>query len=539
MAKLIPTMTIKNSHISWRRCVFTPFRPGINIDFKYYPGNEWDSNAKCWLVPVDVVQFLPLIAEKHGFKINDMSNRPMTPPALLHLPKDLRDYQKKFIELAVHEKSRFNNFEMGLGKSRTAIEVMKFLDSSTTLIVCPANVKLTWGDEFKKWWPEKPLNILDTSKDVFHPGVNICSYEIFERKFEDLSHLDSLILDEAHYIKSGKSKRSKAVKELCEQFPRMIKLALTGTPICDQPIDLFHQLDTFWPGRFGNFFKFREAYCDKEENKYAGSGYTYFGINQERAEELRQRVEFVSSRVTRQQVAHLLPAYDVQLHKIRPKKRLNYKEFLAKVYDTMRDHTNKLDSSILENSDLKIKEAVEITLDAFTNVSHVCVLTHYVATAEKIAAGLQQSDAPVTLITGNVPTGTRHRKIAEARAASKSILVATMHCVVEGIDLTKFTEAIFAELYWQPKTMLQTLGRFSRLNSKEASRSRLLVLEGSLDEAIASTLMAKIKAQNSIIKAGSNEKHLQSALEIEMSDEEFLEQLKFASETRTVENEYY
>jgi len=207
---------------------------------------------------------------------------------------------------------------------------------------------------------------------------------------------------------------------------------------------------------------------------------------------------------------------------------------LEAVKDTnWRAHEAKLDLACTAAGAEKmaaVEQFVEDDLD--TGATHICVLTHLRESAHRLAEQLEKKlSVPVVMLTGELPPRERHKAIAAAKALPSCVLVTTMHAVAEGIDLTVFTRATFAELYWQPKTIIQTLGRFSRLSGKQPSYCRIVVLEASLDEVIASTVLKKIADINKVVRAGQAEANLEDSLVNKQTDEEFLTDLRRAAES--------
>jgi SNF2 family DNA or RNA helicase len=148
----------------------------------------------------------------------------------------------------VRELARRRSFiladDMGLGKSLEALTVFA-VDvlrgwAQSAIVIAPPTLKGNWADEIKKF-TRFPYFILD-STDNFErtktlarymiqtgPKILIVGYEqagIHGYELEGLS-FDVAIYDEAHYIKSPMSKRTKAVLGIKSRRSFM----LTGTPL--------------------------------------------------------------------------------------------------------------------------------------------------------------------------------------------------------------------------------------------------------------------------------------------------------------------
>jgi SNF2 family DNA or RNA helicase len=115
-------------------------------------------------------------------------------------------------------------------------------------------------------------------------------------------------------------------------------------------------------------------------------------------------------------------------------------------------------------------------------------------------------------ITGEDSPESRNALLRQAKEHTKAIVVATMHSIGIGIDLTFCTQALFAELYYRPETVIQAIGRFSRLSGKVPSSVAILCVEGTADEMLAQHLLAKIAAINKVVQPGDSEAKLSDAL---------------------------
>jgi SNF2 family DNA or RNA helicase len=108
---------------------------------------------------------------------------------------------------------------MGLGKTIQAIALINTRLAKPILIVCPAYLKHNWRKELKRWCdlPQWPF---------------VVSYEEFTRTHSILvKSCDTIIFDEAHYLKNMQAKRTKAAHKFIKTIKPTYLLLLTGTPI--------------------------------------------------------------------------------------------------------------------------------------------------------------------------------------------------------------------------------------------------------------------------------------------------------------------
>jgi len=134
---------------------------------------------------------------------------------------------------------------------------------------------------------------------------------------------DLIVCDEAQRIKNQASKQSKCAWQLGDQA--RYKLLLTGTPVCNSPLDLWSQFRFLDPSVFGrSWWAFRAHYAimGGYENKET-LGVRYLG-------ELSKKAHSIASRVRKEEALDL-PEYVTETYycELEPNTR--------KLYDQMRD----------------------------------------------------------------------------------------------------------------------------------------------------------------------------------------------------------
>ncbi len=189
--------------------------------------------------------------------------------------------------------------EMGSGKTGCVINIMRDLFAKKqrirrTLVLSPAVTLYNWQNEFKihSYVPEHKVHVLSKggskgkireflkyamnsdTKVLDGEHIFITNYESMNSKelFDFITEWrpEIIVLDEAHYIKNPKAKRSKAIIKLGDQTPH--KFILTGTPILNSIQDIFN-LFRFLDGgaTFGrNFHVFQHTYMEDENAAWSG-----------------------------------------------------------------------------------------------------------------------------------------------------------------------------------------------------------------------------------------------------------------------------
>lgn len=153
----------------------------------------------------------------------------------------LFDYQQNAVNKAikVYENGgpSFNLFfEMGLGKTITAITIMKNIKHNTILIVCPKSLIEMWAYEMAKNFPD--VTRVSTPDGVYFANKGACFITNYEniRAYPHTLSPDICVFDECHKLKNPKSLTHKCIQRIVR--PRFT-LRLTGTPITKDYMDLY------------------------------------------------------------------------------------------------------------------------------------------------------------------------------------------------------------------------------------------------------------------------------------------------------------
>jgi len=175
-------------------------------------------------------------------------------------------------------------FEVGTGKSRTFLEILKKHINKDkrlppTLIFAPVIALENWKQEILKFTNvhEKRIIILSGPCPKRRHDVNAARIK-FSNRFIAITNYEGIVsskdyfhslldwgpkivvCDESHKIKTHNSKRTKLATQICDKA--MYKYLLSGTPITNSPMDIFAQYRALDGGKtFGrNFFIFRQNY---------------------------------------------------------------------------------------------------------------------------------------------------------------------------------------------------------------------------------------------------------------------------------------
>lgn len=190
--------------------------------------------------------------------------------------EQLRDYQKKGVEIMLSRKHNLNYDDMGLGKTLTTLYVclqrtqVVFEDktfSSKILIVCPGKALYVWQDEIQRWFG------LDS---IIYHGTKSYRKQLMDARIEcpiiittygmlnellGVFKFHSVIADEIHEagLLNHKTKTFKTFKNYARKAQHLY--LLTGTPIRQGVKDCFAPLNLVNPDTFSSYWGFINNYA--------------------------------------------------------------------------------------------------------------------------------------------------------------------------------------------------------------------------------------------------------------------------------------
>ncbi len=160
---------------------------------------------------------------------------------------ELRPFQRAGVAYALKAKRTFLADQMGLGKTVEALAAVQAAGSYPVLVVCPASLKLNWARETRRWLPDRSVEVLEGRSAIgqdlrSEADVTIVNYDVLSKYVGALVErgFQALVLDESHYAKNDKAKRTKLCIRISRGIP--LRLLLSGTPMLNRPEELVAQL---------------------------------------------------------------------------------------------------------------------------------------------------------------------------------------------------------------------------------------------------------------------------------------------------------
>ena len=493
-----------------------PYDPEIIAEVKKLPQRIWDMKKKHWTAPITigVLEF----ADKYKFDVEDSVREKIieltkkstellvqstSTDADINIPSlngTLMPYQKAGVAYAGSVGRCLIADQMGLGKTVEAIASLEYRDAFPAIIVCPASLKENWKREINKWLPHRTVNILSGKGNIANVDVNIVNYDIIGRFVEPIMHLKpmGLVLDESHYVKTSKTKRTEAVRDIAKKVPQSgTVLLLSGTPVTNRPEELVSQLEILGMlSRFGGKWAFLKRYTNAYHNGFGWDTKGASNLN-ELNMKLRQNCYI---RRTKDEVLKELPAKTRNVVHVEPsgKGYAEYRKaesdllaFLAengyRASDTA-EHLRR--TTVLKRlaADAKMESVIE-WIDSFLESCDrkLVVFAHNVAIVDYLSGKYGN-----LRVSGQDSMEDRQHAVDSFQKDPKArVIVLNLQAGGVGLTLTAGSDVCFVQQGWTPGEHDQAEDRCHRIGQQNSVQAWYLIGVNTIDEDIYDLIDAK------------------------------------------------
>lgn len=413
-------------------------------------------------------------------------------------------YQIEGIEFARGRSQVLFADEMGLGKTVEAIGVMNTRpEIGRALVVCPASLRVNWNRELAKFLVSPCVDIDITNYEQLH-------------KLDLTKPYDLAILDEAHYIKNPETQRS----QLCAKIKAETRLALTGTPILNRPIELYNLLKWLKPETFTDGYRNQYAlrYCNKHLRtivfwkrtprgriKIAKRVWDDSGASH--LDELRLKLRNIMIRRLTDEVLPDLPPLRRQLIEIPVsglstdlrKRVMQATAEMDRIAHTYERDVQRMDEqlevawgemgTVLHDLEVaKIPIILPMVEDAIESLGKVVVMCYHRKAIEDLTHALYEHRPAV--IHGSVRDRQELVDRFQTDPACKAF-IGQIQAAGVGLTLTASNLMMFTGRYWSPSTMAQAEKRCHRIGQTKSVLVQHLIMENSLEVRVAQRCIEK------------------------------------------------
>ena len=453
---------------------------------------------------------------------------PIKPPAGLRA--ELRHYQQYGLDwLAFLHRNELGGIladDMGLGKTlQTLALFLHVLDErpdARFMVVAPTSVVANWHREADHFAPGiETCTITETAKRrgtelvdaIGDARIVVTSYALFRLEFDDYRDLDwdVLVLDEAQFVKNHRGKTYGCVRRL----DAGIKLAITGTPIENNLMDLWSLLSIVAPGLYPDPGRFSEVYRRPIES----------GRAPELLATLRRRVAPLMRRRTKDEVLTELPPkieqtvdvelsprhmriYQTQLQQQRKKVLGLVGDVDKHRFEILRSLTIlrqlSLDAALIDDGhddvgSAKLDRLVEDLTQVVAEGHRALVFSTFTRYLTRVKARLDAAGIGYSYLDGR--TRKREQAISAFTDGDVPVFVISLKAGGFGLNLTQADYCFVLDPWWNPASETQAVDRAHRIGQRNTVVVYRYVSTGTIEEKVMELKERKAALFSSVMDA--------------------------------------
>ncbi|MFL6128633.1 MAG: SNF2-related protein [Mycobacteriales bacterium] len=416
--------------------------------------------------------------------------------------------------------------DMGLGKTVQALALVchareSGLAREPFLVVAPTSVVANWAAEAARFAPGLSVTAVTETRRrrgasladaVAGADVVVTSYTLFRLEYADYEAVDwaGLVLDEAQFVKNHQSQSYQCVKRL----PAPVKLAITGTPMENNLMELWSLLSVTAPGLFPSPGRFTDYYRTPIERDRDG----------ERLAQLRRRVRPLMLRRTKEQVLPDLPDKQEQVIELElnPRHSRVYQTYLQrerqKVLGLLGDLAGNrfeifrsltllrqasLDAALVDPKHSGIPSTkLDTMLEQVTGIvgegHRTLVFSQFTRFLDAARRRLDAAGIRYCYLDGS--TRNRAAIVAQFRAGAAPVFLISLKAGGFGLNLTEADYCILLDPWWNPATEAQAVDRVHRIGQTKKVMVYRLVAKDTIEQKVMALKAAKGALFDSVMR---------------------------------------
>lgn len=414
-------------------------------------------------------------------------------------------------------------FDMGTGKSLTAVALTVNNPHDRVLIVCPKSVMPVWPSEFRyalkddflihaaigretvKRKAERMKQMVEVGVRNRQSFIGIINYDSFWR--DDMKKVlldydwDVLIADEIHRAKSpsNTARASKFLTRIARQAAK--RIGLTGTPMPHSPLDIFAPYRALDPAIYGeNFHRFKLLYA--ELGGFGGKEIIGF----KNQEELSAKFKSIAVQASKSVLNLPDFVHTYRTCELSSKARKVYRELDKQLYAEIAEGTcspaNAMvkvlrlqqltsgyialdDTDRLAEVDTGKRDLLRDVLEDLPHSEPVVVFCRFTADVANVRWVAKELKRPCGELSG------KRNDLKAWQDGESTILAVQIRSGGVGIDLTRAAYCIYYSVGHSLGDYLQSLDRTHRYGQKRNVTYYHLLAENTIDQKVYRALMQK------------------------------------------------
>ncbi|AWB94789.1 DNA/RNA helicase [Agromyces badenianii] len=421
--------------------------------------------------------------------------------------------------------------DMGLGKTAQTLALIAHAHETAGdserrpfLVVAPTSVVSNWASEAARFVPGLRVESVTATRaasrtrlaDVAgRADIIVTSYAILRLDAPEFAGVEwaGLVLDEAQFVKNASSKANAAARDIRAPF----RLAVTGTPVENNLMELWALLKIVAPGLFPSGRGFAERFARPIENDH----------NAERLATLRRRIRPFMLRRTKEVVAPELPPKQEQVLTVQLDSehqriydaflQLERQKLLGLIDDLDRNrftvfrsltllrmlslHAGLIDADQYAEVPSAKLDALFDQLDEVVAEGHrALVFSQFTSFLKLAAARLEAAGVPYAYLDGS--TTRRAEVIGTFREGDAPVFLISLKAGGFGLNLTEADYVFLLDPWWNPASEAQAVDRAHRIGQSKSVNVYRMVAEGTIEEKVMALKARKAKLVSSLMDDG-------------------------------------
>ena len=388
------------------------------------------------------------------------------------------------------------------------------------LVVAPTSVVPNWAAEIGRFAPG--LRVTAATDTLQRSGTDLAaltagsdvvvvSYTLFRLDYESYAAQQwaGLMLDEAQFVKNPATKASQNAR----RFPAPFKLAITGTPMENNLMELWSMFAITAPGLFPSSKNFA-GYYQKPVEKDGDA---------EKLAQLRRRIRPLMMRRTKDLVAKDLPAKQEQVLELdlAPRHRTIYQRHLQrerqKVLGLLEDMDKNrfaifkslttlrrlsLDASLVDEKygsvpSSKLDALLEQLGDIVAEGHRALIFSQFTGFLGKAAARLDAEGIQYAYLDGK--TRRRGEVIERFKSGTAPVFLISLKAGGFGLNLTEADYVFLLDPWWNPASEAQAVDRTHRIGQTRNVMVYRLVAKDTIEEKVMALKEKKAKLFTAVL----------------------------------------
>jgi len=442
--------------------------------------------------------------------------------------------------------------DMGLGKTVQALALLQRTyhgasqngdpdvdpeaSAKPSLVVCPTSVVSNWKKEAGRFTPglsvlvhhgsdrdQTEANFVERARDH---NLVVTNYALLRRDVELFRALgwDTVVLDEAQYVKNPSAQRTRAARSLTAQH----RIAMTGTPVENNVGELWSIMEILNPGLLGSRSSFKKRFFrpiqnerDEEAMRDLKRITGPFILRREKTDpkvidDLPEKQEMtVYTSLTEEQVSlyqavvkETTAALEGEKSELDMERRGLVLSTLTQLKQICNHPAQYLhDDSQIAGRSGKLSRLEEMLEEMLAAGERALIFTQYTEMGEILKRHLQETfGREVLFLHGGIQQEKRDRMVTRFQEADDPppFFLLSLKAGGTGLNLTRASHVFHYDRWWNPAVENQATDRAFRIGQTKRVQVHKFVCAGTLEERIDEMIGRKKDLAEQVVDAGED-----------------------------------